>query len=217
MSEVQERIVETISSKLAARRRSAEDVIEAVCEEVLDEIVDYEEDVTEDDVRKIVERETASAFRAQADKERAWTEATDCDKLDWVFEYLEATGIAARQDYTCCQTCGTSEIVAEMREAKRPYFGYVYYHMQDTDGAAEGGSLYVAFGASDDHTESDLRVARRFVKVARAAGFQPDWSGDIRKRICVPLVWRRRVVSEHPWAPPAVPAAKYRPLGAEDD
>lgn len=50
----------------------------------------------------------------------------------------------ARQNFTCCQTCGLAEIDDEIevvRAEGRPVRGYAFFHQQDTAGAVEGGSL----------------------------------------------------------------------------
>ena len=97
--------------------------------------------------------------------------------------WLEAAGIVARQNFTCCKTCGFYEINGEMEAARaqgRVVRGYVFFHMQDTERAAKGGDLALAYGPADQ-TSSDLDyeavgrlVAMAGVGLAGTAGLAAD-------------------------------------------
>jgi hypothetical protein len=127
--------------------------------------------------------------------QESWPAETDCDRLDFAFLMLEeAHGIVARHNFTCCQTCGHSEIWGEVRaaQAQGPVTGYVFYHEQDTERAVEGGHLYLAYGAVDDDDAATRDVARRIVQTLEEAGLPVEWNGDPRQRIRVALDWKRR-------------------------
>src|SRR5690242_7887187 len=51
------------------------------------------------------------------EEEKAWPAVTDCDRLDAAFAELEKAGIIARQNFSCCGTCGVGEIADEMNKA----------------------------------------------------------------------------------------------------
>jgi hypothetical protein len=121
-------------------------------------------------------------------EERTWgAELTDCDRLDRAFEALDHVGIVARQNFTCCQTCGCAEIGDEIEEEAE---GYTFYHQQDTDSAVDGQGIWLAFGSFGD---TDPRtIARRIVDALEAQGLRVEWNGDPGSRIHVALVWRRR-------------------------
>jgi hypothetical protein len=75
-------------------------------------------------------------------EQATWPAVTDCDRLDAAFAALEAAGIVCRQNFSCCGTCGAGEIWDEMAAAGRAGLhvrGYVFYHVQDTESAVEGG------------------------------------------------------------------------------
>ena len=119
-----------------------------------------------------------------------------CDCLDQAFAALERSGVVARQNFACCQTCGHAEIGDEIAEAqeKADVVGYTFYHMQDTERAAEGGGLYLSYGALEQ-TESALqKVGRSIVEALRKEGLKAEWDGDPKKRIEIrDLLWRRRL------------------------
>jgi hypothetical protein len=129
-------------------------------------------------------------FKAQ----REWEFPTDCDRLDAAFAELDATGIVARHNYTCCQTCGHAEIHGEVEEERksRSVIGYVFYHVQDTEGAHKSDGLYLAYGVAEGDEDDAQQIAHHVVKVLRRAGLDAQWNGDTGTRIFVPMQWKRR-------------------------
>ena len=145
-------------------------------------------------------REAASALAAEAvatqlaDQE-SWPETTDNDRLDAAFVTLEASGIVARQHFSCCGTCGATDIVDEMdRVAKNgaTVRGYTFFHVQDTEHAVDGESLYLSFGVPDGDKDAALAVGHEVVDALRNQGLHPAWNGRHANRIGLPLVWQRR-------------------------
>ena len=53
---------------------------------------------------------------------------TDRNRLELAFEALDQQGVRAREDFTCCQSCGHSEMASDPDVAE-----YVFYHGQDSD------------------------------------------------------------------------------------
>lgn len=160
-----------------------------------DEIVEVAVEVMDDGERlrpaaeHLVRVESEALRREQA----AWPAETDCDRLDRAFNALEARGIVARQHFSCCQNCGSTEIWAEIDDALADgsdVRGYTFYHAQDTEGAAEGAGVYLAYGAMEE--DGIVDVGREIVDVLHAHGLRTDWDGTAAKRICVPLDWKRR-------------------------
>lgn len=139
-------------------------------------------------VRQLVKE--AMARRQQL--ESTWTELTDCDRLNWVFDHLERQGIAARQNYWCCATCANFAISDEIRSAAIPYIGYIYYHEQNTQNAASGGVIEIRYASRRNDDEGSRRVGLRVMKAAKLAGLQTSWSGSPDETIVIKLKWRRR-------------------------
>ena len=118
---------------------------------------------------------------------------TDCDRLDRAFAALEASGVLARQDFSCCMTCGSYQLWQEMKAVPptRAVRGYVFYHEQDTDSAAAGG-LCLRYGSADGTNESTQALGRHIVAALRAEGLRTEWNGCTDKCIVVQLAWKRR-------------------------
>lgn len=138
---------------------------------------------------RILREELAEHARAAA----GWPAVTDCDRLDAAFVALEAEGVIARQNFTCCMTCGSTEIWDEIRmaeEAGLPARGYTFYHVQDTESAVEGHGVYLAYGACEKGQAA--AIARRVVSQLEAHGLAPEWDGSVAQRIGLPLDWKRR-------------------------
>lgn len=69
--------------------------------------------------------------------------------------------------------------------------GYVFYHMQDTESAVEGGGLYLNYGAIQDGEAAAIGIGKEIAASLRQQGLQVEdetWA----KRIGVRLDWKRR-------------------------
>jgi hypothetical protein len=165
-------------------------------EEIVDDAADYANDEFERvDLDSVIELTADELIEAHYQAQTEWTAPTDCDKLDVAFADLDAAGIVARQNFTCCQTCGHSEIQSEIEwtQQHRPVEGYVFYHMQDTDSAREGYGLFLAYGAVDHNNDQAFQqVGWRIVERLKQAGLEASWDGDLNKRIFVQVDWKRR-------------------------
>lgn len=141
------------------------------------------------------ERCVAEALAELGLEQETWPAVTDCDRLDEAFAALDAGGITARQDFTCCQTCGHSEIRDEVEAARthgRSVRGYAFYHRQDTENATERDGLYIAYGATEPGDEAEAAVGATIAATLRAGGLEVAWDGSHKTRIFVKLHWQRR-------------------------
>ncbi|MFF4468395.1 DUF6891 domain-containing protein [Streptomyces sp. NPDC001599] len=126
-----------------------------------------------------------------AEQESWGEETTDPDRLTRVFRALDAAGVTARENFTCCRGCGTAEIGAE-REGAR---GFVFFHRQSTEAAAEGHGLMLHYGGFDGSEETTTAVGHEVVAAFAGSGLSTQWDGDPGRAITVsPLNWRRRLV-----------------------
>lgn len=164
-----------------------------------DEIVSHVMDVFEDegvdeaDIRSRVD----AAILAYARDEARWTRSTDCDRLDEAFAGLEELGIVARQNFSCCGSCGSSEIGEEIRIARaegRGILGYTFFHVQDTESAVAGGGVYLSYGTAlkGGGRKESIAVGRLIVDELRNRGLSVDWNGSLSTRILVEMDWKRR-------------------------
>jgi hypothetical protein len=129
---------------------------------------------------------------------RTWPKQTDNDRLDAAFQTLERDyGVLARQDYWCCQTCGTAAIADELTATRKKKaggaIGYTFFHNQDTESAVDGGGLFLAYGGAALTDQSTRAVGRVIVDVLADHKLRPDWDHDVNTRIFVPMTWRRRL------------------------
>lgn len=122
-----------------------------------------------------------------------WDGVTDPERLTRAFEALQGThGITARENFTCCRSCGTSEIGAEGATDAR---GFVFFHSQCTEGAAAGHGLMLLYGGFDGSPETTTAVGREVVAALAAQGLSAQWDGDPGTAITVtPLDWQKRLV-----------------------
>jgi hypothetical protein len=177
-----------IRNKVAAAFDAPDKIIEAAVEVFADE-------ADKANLEAFAATEVRAAVDDQLRSEMQWPETTDCDRLDAAFQDLESRGIVSRQDFSCCGNCGTAEIADEIQEFEkrgRAARGYAFYHMQDTEAAAEGHGLYLNYGAVDEGEKAALKIGHDIVAALEKQGLQPRWDGTWAKRIFTPLDWKRR-------------------------
>lgn len=133
-------------------------------------------------VAALVAREWPLVRAAQLD----WPAVTDCDRLDAAFAELRTAGLIAWQDFSCCQTCGITEIRPQVD--KRRARGYVFFHHQDAQSVAAGSNLYLSFGGDDP-----LTVGGEVVAALGRHGLVTRWDGTVGRRLHVRMVWQRRI------------------------
>jgi hypothetical protein len=148
-----------------------------------------------EDLLPEIKRLTAEALSAHQEEQAGWGPTTDCDRLNAAFAALNAQGIVARQDFSCCNNCGFAEIWDEVEEEEKQHIveGYVFYHLQCTEQAVKTGQLLMAYGSVEEDSEALVRVANTIVSELRKAGLNASWGGTVVHPIVVEgLVWRRR-------------------------
>jgi hypothetical protein len=149
-------------------------------------------------------------FAAHLEAQSTWPERTDSDRLTDAFRVLDAAGIVAREDFTCCQNCGTNEIGGEV-VGTAPARGYVFYHAQDAERAVTGGGVWLAYGLFEQPPTAE--IGEEIAAALRAEGFQVNWDGSPAQRIHVPLRWARRRhgrMAAYPTSDPSEPAVTVR-------
>jgi hypothetical protein len=148
-----------------------------------------------DDLRSEIKQLTTEELSAHRAEQAGWGPTTDCDRLDSAFATLNAQGIVARQDFSCCNNCGFTEIwdEVEKEETQQRVRGYVFYPLQCTEQAIKTGRLLMAYGSVEDDPATFLEVADKIVAELRTAGLNASWGGTDGHPIVVDgLVWRRR-------------------------
>lgn len=171
---------------------SREDIIESAVDFLRDEY----EDVVE--LRRLAARLTDSHLAQHDAEQRTWTHVTDNDKLDEAFAELDRSGIVARQHFTCCQTCGHTEISYEIGRTTvyRTVRGYVFFHSGDTDHVLGNDVLYLAYGTPNGTDDDGVQIGHEVVAVLRRYGLSVEWNGLIQKRIGIKNIhWQRRRLS----------------------
>ncbi|WP_052847713.1 DUF6891 domain-containing protein [Streptomyces avicenniae] len=129
---------------------------------------------------------------ARVGEQVAWRGETDPERLTRAFTALEAAGLTARESFTCCRSCGRSEIADAGRPDAR---GFVYFPSQAAESAAAGHGLALYYGGFDGSSATTTAVGREVVAALAAAGLCAEWSGDPDQAITVtPLDWRRRLI-----------------------
>jgi hypothetical protein len=165
--------------------------------EVVDDAVEVFTDATNDPaaLRVAATALAERALAAQVSAQDSWPETTDCDRLDAAFVELGTIGIVARQHFSCCGTCGASEIHDELEQAEKaglPVRGFTFFHVQDTEHAVGGEWLYLSYGSADRDQVASVAIGHEVVSMLTRHGLAPAWNGKHAHRIALPLTWQRR-------------------------
>jgi uncharacterized protein DUF6891 len=166
----------------------SDEIIEIVCEEMHEP-----GEVSEADVTAAVEAESEAW---QAGKKH-WPKVTDCDKLDQVFEKLNAKGIIALQNAGYTQSDGFDDFrqAYEEHPNQSSVIGYCFYQGQDLERAVLGQGLYLSFGPldADEEETKGPEIGEMVREELKKAGFAVEWDGTFQQRILIPrIVWQRR-------------------------
>lgn len=165
-------------------------------EEVATSALGYMEGEAEEAFLRPHAKQVARAAFARLEEEQPlWPTVTDCDRLDAAFAELDGNGVIARQNYWCCQTCGNDAIsteIDELTEMGEKVRGFAFYHTQDTECAVEGGGVFLCYGSVEESEEERVALANEIVLTIEKHGLKPEWNGDLKRRIEVPLDWKRR-------------------------
>ncbi len=177
--------------------RGGYEPLEEIEEILLDLSEDFQSPLTERDRQIEVRNALVQAVSLLVNEQEGWPILTDFDRLELAFEMLEDEGIVARQNFTCCGTCGAAEIGTEIDDFEaigRKASGYVFFHQQDTESAVESGSLYISYGAADSETgdEASVAIGRKLHDTLQSVGLKPIWDGKINHRVGVAVDWKRR-------------------------
>ena len=140
-----EEVLKDLRSFIAYRVREGFESVH----EIVENAVSYANDTHgRDDLQADIRRITAEMLAVHRAEQEGWEGPTDCDRLNEAFAALNRQGIVVRQDFSCCNNCGFTEIWDEVeREGERQRVeGYVFYHLQSTERAVESGRLLMAYG-----------------------------------------------------------------------
>lgn len=107
-------------------------------------------------------------------------------KLNKLFAELRKQSIEARQAFSCCNTCGASEM-ERMLILNPDRIGYAFYHAQNAASLHEEQGTYIAYGAASRSTtaSSAAVIARTIVRTAHSVGLFTRWDGDVATKIYV--------------------------------
>lgn len=153
-----------------------------------------EEDLGED--RNWLRQEAEKEMARKRAEEATWPATTDCDRLDRVFNTLEAQGILALQDAGLTKSGGIADVTEAYEDAGAEasgIVGFCFYTGQDLEYVMESGQLWLAFGDIRRDDNRGVEIGRRIKHALEDAGFTVEWSGSVGIRILVKSFrWQRR-------------------------
>lgn len=167
-----------------------------------DDVEDFLEVYAED--YDLTEEQLTAAFGTLRDARlRQQAEIGDyrCRTIS-AFDELNANGIVARPNFSCCGNCASTEIGDE-RDDTRHWIGYVYFHSQDTEHLVDSGTTYIGYGAFEpedfdedafdllsEQAQQDLYASGVtqmlddiVFPIVRRHGIEPEWDRSLGTRV----------------------------------
>jgi hypothetical protein len=93
------------------------------------------------------------------------------NNLTAAFNELTDNGYFAKQNFSCCQSCGWASIDDDKSDK------VVFYHQQDKDNLIETGECYLSWTGNGN----------LIVEVLNRHGISTEWNGSEDKRIKITL------------------------------
>lgn len=187
--EIEPEIREQLTERIRELLRCGYGSVASLAESAEDYLVkDGVHPVTLAQARRLVER----LWLERVEEQRLWQDVTDPDRVERAFAVLDGRGITAREHFTCCRSCGTSEIHAAGRKDAR---GFVFFPLQGTESAAAGNGLTLYYGGFDGSADTTAAVGREVAAELGEAGLTVEWDGSPDRAIeLTGLDWRKRLV-----------------------
>ncbi|OJD16282.1 hypothetical protein AJ78_03533 [Emergomyces pasteurianus Ep9510] len=168
------------------------------------EVLEFDESVDHEDAERLARQIVIQLWNEQLAVQESWPEEekTIAEKLAAAFDSLEKNHkIPARMNFTCCRTCGVSEIGMDREEEES--VGYAFFHEQTTEGFVKfpGSGIMIYYGKFRGSGVKCEDVAKTIVRVLRRAGLSVDWDGDTSKAMEVRCdEWRKRLIEEEEYS-----------------
>lgn len=113
--------------------------------------------------------------------------------LNHAFADLRAQGFLARQNFSCCSSCGGYDMATKAERLKdqgKEVKGCVFYHAQDEESREKGRNFYVSFGNlnTDKHGVIGIdseEVGQAVLDTLIKYGINATWSGKETDRVCI--------------------------------
>lgn len=206
----------TLRSVIVGKLRLANETYEEILEACRETYIQEECPAGEwDTFFQFASDELNLAAAALAAEKTAWPKVTDCDRLDRVETALRDRGILLWQVSPCCDNCTLSELAEriDVVDGRHPGFrdrlrGYAFFIDQNMPYfLAKGGdlSIYLGYGwfspdgseaAREIYEKNAIDVAQEVCQCLRDEGFEPDWNGELNRKIRISLNWQRRTMLE---------------------
>lgn len=114
-------------------------------------------------------------------------------KLNEAFKLLRKNKILARQNFSCCGSCGSYELatkIEEMHDANKSVLGYVFYNRQSNEALVgdhwklADGRLYISYADSSTSkypnkiTKTSEEIGQMLVVALTQVGLVFEWDGS---------------------------------------
>ncbi len=165
-------------------------------------IIEFQDDIAREQLLPVAQKLVYQRIVKRYLEEINWVSPTDCERLDRAFIELNNMGILAKQNFSCCNSCGHKRIERALKNSSKKgrgktIWGYAFFHWQDTDTAVATGELNITFGAvdktSDEALDIAIEVGKKVVEALKRNGLNTSWDESYLQRVGITgIKWQRR-------------------------
>lgn len=102
--------------------------------------------------------------------------------LNLIFHDLRAAGVDARENFSCCGSCGHYELNSQPRESA-PAPGYVFFNEQTTENLVDRGSVWFGYGSLDPSIDDDAFIDSVVDPIFVKHGYPLSWTTKGNQKI----------------------------------
>ncbi len=182
ISENQKYIDKIIHYEVRAGFHSVKEIEEIVIDAIEDN--GFEKEFS----KQWVKNRIKTMHHALIEESKKWKKPNDTTRLIKAFKELNKEGILSLHNAGYTISDGEDEVAEVLKKMKKQKVkypkGYCFYHEQDLDAVIDGGTLYLAFGDTGEHTNGNtVAIGYKIVKVLKKYNFKTDWDGTAKHRI----------------------------------
>ena len=113
--------------------------------------------------------------------------------LGEAFDDLQEKGMIARENYTCCQSCGWRAIEQEARDlraADQNCWGAAFYHGQDAEDIQDSERVHISFGTLKGigpNLFTREEAGEILAQALQEHGLHVEWDGSAKTRVLAHL------------------------------
>jgi len=94
--------------------------------------------------------------------------------ISQLFKNLRKKGILARQNFSCCGSCGSYELFNYIKDTDK--IGYVFWHHQENKSFKKHGEVFLHFSSKSDDDAETIKIGKTIVEEIIKLNLPYEWN-----------------------------------------